>query len=934
MNNLIKKYLETPIDNNAYTILNTLRRDNTHETLLLLGKYFINKYPYSIHIKMEVALSLFYTKKYKECFNLYKKILKYNLPEKLYKQINTNFCYCIEYIKDKYCNYNENLVSKIKDNSEYGLGLVTFTITSCKRLDLFKRTMNSFLNCCSDIEKIDKWLCVDDNSSPEDRKKMEILYPFFTFYWKTPEEKGHPRSMNIIRDRVMTPYVFHMEDDWQFFHKKKYITECMEVLQHPKIGQCLINKNYSETPGDVGILGGVMNRTPTGLRYFIHEYCPTNDSKKEFVKKYGNGPNCCYWPHFSFRPSLVKTSILKELGPYNEQISHFEMDYSYKYNRKYISAFLDSIYSIHIGRLTSERNDKTIPNAYELNDEAQFTAKEKRVYAKEIVREVVKEVVKEVSKEISKDIPKGIKIYVVNLDNRPDRINKFKENFNFPAFSYSRFSAIRGKNIKPNDQLQRIFEGNDYDMRSGMVGCAMSHIKMYIELINSNYDLFCVFEDDIGFTPNFQEKLIHLYNTNKDTSWDLIYLGHHLRSSYIDKEVFDKEKMPVAEKWDARTSLVKSMGGTFGYIITREGAKKMLEFINTHGMTNGIDTVQQKAANNLNIYYCKPHLVYSEFYTGQNTDDTDIQTDFTSLTIPLKDRVESEMGKYFPIEHIGLSSDDNISKNTIENLVENAKDGESAFCQGKLQYIVSKMKNLQSKQVPCYNISNTLFIVPKPSKEQLDNIYFDRLKKNGEYNIDDALEFLPELKYKFTNNWFGRNVDISMKLLKTMFTGKKLDILEIGSHEGRSSMWMAENLCKVKNSSFTSVEPFIMENTSTHIRLNTKNNFIHNIEVLNSKNYNVNFIHINDTSRNTFPKLNTKYDIIYHISYTDMENVFYNLSDTRKLLRKGGVILLDDVGFDHDKDSGVMGAIKKFLDIHPTEYEVILREYQWAFRKV
>ena len=43
--------------------------------------------------------------------------------------------------------------------------MITFTITSCKRFDLFEKTMNSFLNCCIDIERIDKWLCVDQNTT-------------------------------------------------------------------------------------------------------------------------------------------------------------------------------------------------------------------------------------------------------------------------------------------------------------------------------------------------------------------------------------------------------------------------------------------------------------------------------------------------------------------------------------------------------------------------------------------------------------------------------------------------------------------------------------------------------------------------------------------------------------------------------------------------
>ena len=122
--------------------------------------------------------------------------------------------------------------------------MVSFTITTCKRFDLFEKTINSFLNCVKDLYLIDFWYCVDDNSSDEDREKMKRLYPFFTFYFKSKEEKGHPQSLNIIRSIVKTPYILHLEDDWKFFVKRNYITDSLDVLaSNAKLGQCLFNKN-------------------------------------------------------------------------------------------------------------------------------------------------------------------------------------------------------------------------------------------------------------------------------------------------------------------------------------------------------------------------------------------------------------------------------------------------------------------------------------------------------------------------------------------------------------------------------------------------------------------------------------------------------------------------------------------------------------------
>ena len=163
-------------------------------------------------------------------------------------------------------------------------------------------------------------------------------------------------------------------------------------------------------------------------------------------------------------------------------------------------------------------------------------------------------------------------------------------------------------------------------MRKGIVGCALSHIQLYINLLNDeNTDAYCILEDDVDFVDGFGEKLLYYYEQFKLFSWDLVYLGHHLYKQYITDDSYNKVKMPSIEKWNRIISLTRSMGGTGGYIISKNGAKKLLEYIDKNGMTNGIDTIHQKSADELNIFYTTPHLIYSECYQGNNQTDTDIQ---------------------------------------------------------------------------------------------------------------------------------------------------------------------------------------------------------------------------------------------------------------------------------------------------------------------
>jgi GT2 family glycosyltransferase len=238
------------------------------------------------------------------------------------------------------------------------------------------KTITSFLNTCEDVELIDRWICVDDNSSNADRQEMQRLFPFFEFIWKGPEEKGHARSMNIIRQAVRTPFLVHLEDDWHFFVKRKYIEPAIEILtEAPDLGQVLFNRNYAEVLEQRDLPGGFRCFSwEHAYRYRIHEhYEPTSEEYRRFHQAHQWRSSCAYWPHYSLQPSVLKYKVFERVGPYDETAGHFELEYARRYVRAGMrSAFFDGIYCLHIGRLTSERGDASKPNAYELNQMVQF----------------------------------------------------------------------------------------------------------------------------------------------------------------------------------------------------------------------------------------------------------------------------------------------------------------------------------------------------------------------------------------------------------------------------------------------------------------------------------------------------------------------------------------------------------------------------------
>jgi hypothetical protein len=239
---------------------------------------------------------------------------------------------------------------------------VMLTMTTCKRLDLFQQTMNSMKRNWKDLDQVDFFFCVDDNSSEEDRAIMQVDYPFFTYYMKTPEEKGHRESMNIIWNKlneVQPTYWIHLEDDWVFFQSENYVTRGIALLEKYEdraIHQLVFNREYGLMMEDMKRVGGVL--LEPGV--WLHEQKPVQ------------GPNCAYWPHYSLQPSITRTKVILELGNYDSPNSFFERDYADRYGAKgYQTMFFNSIYSLHIGKQHWETDGK---NAYQLNEITQGTS--------------------------------------------------------------------------------------------------------------------------------------------------------------------------------------------------------------------------------------------------------------------------------------------------------------------------------------------------------------------------------------------------------------------------------------------------------------------------------------------------------------------------------------------------------------------------------
>lgn len=575
------------------------------------------------------------------------------LSEKLSESSFRALYKCINYAKDNvFGSFITGLYSSFIQSPEFNTsGKVVITMTSCKRLDLLQRTINSMLNCITDFSKVKEWVVVDDNSSQTDRDKMQQMWPFIRYVFKTPEQKGHPKSMNIIRDIVVNSgynYVFHIEDDFEFFVKRDYITELIELLDVDKsYGQALVNLDYGEDPITASdIAGSKMEQTQSGKRYFIHNYYTGSALEAENRKL--QKPNSMYWPHFSFRPGLTRSNVFKQVGKFTETNDHFEREYALRYIQKgFKTVFLDAQTCVHIGRRTYERSDPGLKNAYDLNNEVQFASEtnKKPQETKAPISKGELMNIAPVGNQIMGPIGnKMLGVYLMNLERRPDRLVKFfKENLNeLPPLKV--FKGVDGSKLTPDTKLQQMFETGDYGFRRGIVGCAYTHIKIWKEFIETEFQDYClVLEDDAKLANGFCTKLFQLLEDNHD-AFDLMFL-HYLPWPHARNPIdFYRTPEPKAELWSREDSIARSMGSGTAYILSRRGARNLLQHIKQHGVYNGIDwvmfktgaTAQEIQSNSIpesanRVMYSRPMIAYAECVQDNNRVDSDIQKDYSTV---------------------------------------------------------------------------------------------------------------------------------------------------------------------------------------------------------------------------------------------------------------------------------------------------------------
>lgn len=190
---------------------------------------------------------------------------------------------------------------------------------------------------------------------------------------------------------------------------------------------------------------------------------------------------------------------------------------------------------------------------------------------------------------------------------------------------------------------------------------------------------------------------------------------------------------------------------------------------------------------------------------------------------------------------------------------------------------------------------------------------------------------------KYSTDWFTKNIPIWEQALAD-FKGKPIHALELGSFEGRSAVWLLENILTHKDAKLVCVDSwrdnifFTQPGQEVDWDAVIKR-FDSNVTQRFTDKVEVNDLRTTDFLTGRVP--GQEFDLIYvdadHTSSACLtDGVLSHL-----LLKPGGIIIFDDYlwgGLAHAPNV-CKGAIDAFMECYAEEYELLSCGYQVILRK-
>ena len=196
-------------------------------------------------------------------------------------------------------------------------------------------------------------------------------------------------------------------------------------------------------------------------------------------------------------------------------------------------------------------------------------------------------------------------IYVINLDERPQKWARVKALFAERWLGVNRVSGINGNKLASDSKkalLGPYFPGINGGLGNGHIGCFLSHLSIMKDAYERNFDVVWVMEDDVEFLDDVDEIPRLLSELSRlDPYWDIFYTdtdskdaqGKHIQSLmlaprpdqplrsldfYLKRELISPDIMKIGQRF-----------GMYSVLISKRGLKKLIEYFSHVYLWSPID---------------------------------------------------------------------------------------------------------------------------------------------------------------------------------------------------------------------------------------------------------------------------------------------------------------------------------------------------------
>ena len=227
-------------------------------------------------------------------------------------------------------------------------------------------------------------------------------------------------------------------------------------------------------------------------------------------------------------------------------------------------------------------------------------------------------------------------VYLINMDKDTERLEKVTKECKKFNINFERFSGVNPLKLSKKELNKYVSKTCQNICPYGLIGCGVSHMKIYEDALKNNYKNILVLEDDVYFDEKLYEEL-NKAMTELPEDYDILYLGcfgicdkeqvynmdlnllFHLYTNFLRKckSTCKNECEKKLNNKYKYLHIPEFPLSAHGLIISNKGCRKLLNLIEK--LNYHIDTTIALKSNELNIYITKKRLIYQTWNDSKNS---------------------------------------------------------------------------------------------------------------------------------------------------------------------------------------------------------------------------------------------------------------------------------------------------------------------------